>query len=106
MRSLGGKDKRKERKEGRKEGGKEVMKEEREEDMKEGRKEGRKERSVYACSCVCYCKTKHATVGLLDLFLVFKTRIYKVDNRSFRAILSSKITLFRKIFQNNLKFGH
>ena len=39
----------------------------------EGIKEGRKERSMYACSCMCYCKTKHATVGLLGLLCLVLT---------------------------------
>ena len=63
-----GRDKR--RKEGREEGGrkegrKEGWKEGRMEGRKEGRKEGKKE---YVHGCVCFCKTKHATVSLLGMF--------------------------------------
>ena len=59
------------RKEGREGGMKKRRKEGRKEGRREGRKEGRKtggkERGMYACHCVCYCETKHATVGLLGL---------------------------------------
>ena len=78
LRGLGGEEEqkegrvyRKDRKSGRKEGRKEGRNEG---DMKDGRKEerkeGKKERRMYACSCVCYCKTKHATVGQLGCFFL------------------------------------
>ena len=52
-----------------KEGSKGVRKEGME--RREGRRKGggNKGEKVYVCSCVCNCKTEHATVGLLGLFL-------------------------------------
>ena len=54
--------------EGSKEGGKEVRKEGRREGRKEGRRGGGKGGRVCMHILVCYCKTKHATVGQLGLF--------------------------------------
>ena len=88
----GKKEGKKEWEEGKKEWkeGKKEWKEGREGQRDGGRQKGRKERRMYACSGVCYCKTKHATVGLLGLF---KYRLMFIKGFRERVVKGSGLAL-------------